>query len=151
MTSDAEFLAEFEAQRWPLERWRHRDHVRLAYLYARDLSFEAAAEKLRTGIKAHNKAHGIADTPTSGYHETMTLAWLKLVCLVLAQYGPEADGESFCEAHPELMQKKTLRLFYSRDRFMSPEAKTSFVEPDLAPLPRPQRSRASEPAPGEPA
>ena len=36
-------------------------------------------------------------------------------------------------------QEKTLRLFYSLDRFMSAEAKHAFLEPDLAPFPRGRR------------
>lgn len=141
MAGDAEFLAEFEACRWPLDQWRHRDHVRLAYLYLRAHPFDEAARRIRAGIKAHNAAHGIPDLPTSGYHETMTIAWLRLVDLVLAEYGPEATGDAFCDAHPELSQKKTLRLFYSKELFMSARAKVELVEPDLAPLPRP-RTRA---------
>ncbi|MBL8880104.1 MAG: hypothetical protein JNG88_13380 [Phycisphaerales bacterium] len=136
MTSDAEFVRDFEEQRWPLDRWHHRDHVRLAYLFLRDGRFEQAAGRLRAGIKAHNAAHGIVDAPTQGYHETMTLAWLRLVEFVLAEYGPEENGDAFCDAHPELLQKKTLRLFYSKDLFMSPRAKVEFVEPDLAPFPK---------------
>ncbi|MBX3358532.1 MAG: alpha/beta hydrolase fold domain-containing protein [Phycisphaeraceae bacterium] len=135
MASDAEFLREFESQRWPLERWRHRDHVRLAYLCLRAGTFAAAADRVRSGIKAHNAAHGVPDGPVSGYHETMTIAWLRLVEVALAEYGPEATADAFCDAHPELMEKKSLRLFYSRDLFMSEQAKREFVEPDLAPLP----------------
>lgn len=152
MTSDATFIKEFEAQRWPLERWHHRDHIRLAYLYLRMYPFNEAAAKLREGIRAHNSAHGIPDAPTMGYHETMTIAWLRLVEAMLHEYGPPPPdttsgdtGEAFCDAHPELSQKKTLRLFYSKDRFMSPQAKTLFLEPDLAPLPKARRSRGTRP------
>jgi hypothetical protein len=136
MASDAEFLASFEAQRWPLDQWHHRDHIRLAYLYLRSLPFDQATDRIRAGIRAHNAAHGVPDQPTSGYHETMTIAWLRLVEVVLQEYGPEETADAFCDAHPELSQKKTLRLFYSKERFMSAEAKAVFVEPDLAPLPR---------------
>ncbi|MFN0135989.1 MAG: hypothetical protein ACKVS9_07710 [Phycisphaerae bacterium] len=139
MLSDDDFIREFEARRWPLERWHHRDHIRLAYLYLREETFDQAADRLRAGIKAHNAAHGIVDAPTQGYHETMTIAWLRLVEVILAEYGPEPTGEAFCDAHPELLQKKTLRLFYSKDAFMSPQAKAAFVEPDLAPLPKARR------------
>ncbi|MCI0365833.1 MAG: hypothetical protein L0219_18395 [Phycisphaerales bacterium] len=136
MASDAEFLEAFEARRWPRDQWHHREHIRLAYLYLRAYSFEEAVQRVRTGIKAHNAAHGVPDGPTSGYHETMTIAWLGLVEAMLAEYGPEENSEAFWDAHPELSQKKALRLFYSKERFMSPEAKTRFIEPDLAPLPR---------------
>jgi ribosomal protein S18 acetylase RimI-like enzyme len=136
MTADDEhFVTEFEALRWPLERWHHRDHVKLAYLYLIRYGLAEAAEQLRDGIKAHNAARGIVDSPTGGYHETMTQAWLRLINVVLCEYGPAESADAFCEAHPELSQVKTLRLFYSRERFMSARAKSEFVEPDLAPLP----------------
>ena len=130
------FVAEFEACRWPLERWHHRDHIKLAYLYLRRHRFEDAMAKLRAGIKAHNEAHGIPERLDSGYHETMTQAWLRLVQVALLEYGPAASSDEFYEHHPELSQKKVLRLFYSRERFVSREAKREFLEPDLAPLPR---------------
>jgi hypothetical protein len=37
--------------------------------------------------------------------------------------------------HPQLMSKHVLRLFYSPAGRMHPEAKATFIEPDLAPLP----------------
>src|SRR5690349_11412367 len=131
MDNDTEFIEKFEAQSWPPERWRHRDHVRLAYLYLRKFPFDQALERIRTGIKTHNAAHGVPDHDTSGYHETMTAAWLTLVDAVLQEYGSGETADAFDEAHPELSQKKTLRLFYSKDLFMSPRAKVEFVEPDL--------------------
>jgi len=38
-----------------------------------------------------------------------------------------------------------LRFFYTKERFMSPEAKATFLEPDLIPLPR-SRKCANPPA-----
>jgi len=135
MTTDREFIEAFEAKRWPLEKWRHRDHLRLAYLYLMAHGFDGALERLRSGIRAHNDAHGVVDSPTDGYHDTMTGAWLTLVKLVVDEYGPSADGEAFCDDHPELSQKKVLRLYYSKERFMSAEAKRSFLAPDLSAFP----------------
>lgn len=140
MTKDEAFLRAFEARRWPLEQWHHRDHIKLAYLYLCRFSLDEAAAWIRNGIKSHNEAHNIKDSPTSGYHETMTQAWLRLVDVILREYGPADNADAFFEQHPELSQKKTLRLFYSCERFMSAQAKVSFVEPDLAPLPVSRRS-----------
>lgn len=131
MTSDGEFIELFEAEKWPLDRWHHSDHIRLAYLYLIAHGFDGAMERLRTGIRRHNAAHGIVDAPTMGYHETMTRAWLTLVKMMVEEYGASSDGEAFVAAHPELSQKKTLRLFYSKDLFMSARAKVEWVEPDL--------------------
>lgn len=134
--SDDLFLEQFENKQWPLERWHHRQHIKIAYLYLRRYPFDEAMRRIRDGIRAYNDAHKISDTPMSGYHETMTQAWMRLVELVLKEYGAAESADHFFDAHPELSQKKTLRLFYSRERFMSAEAKQKFVEPDLAPFPR---------------
>ncbi len=136
MTDDETFLAEFEARRWPLEKWHHRDHLKLAYLYLLRFPLAEAAVKMREGIKAHNQARGIVDSQTSGYHETMTQAWLRLVAATIAEYGPAENADAFYERSPQLHEKKILRLFYSRELFMSPRAKREFVEPDLTGFPR---------------
>src|SRR6478609_9349612 len=59
MPNDQTFLQEFEVQRWPLDQWHHRDHLKLAYLYLRRYPLDEAAAKIRDGIKAHNAAHDI--------------------------------------------------------------------------------------------
>lgn len=136
MNDDEKFLAEFEACRWPHAQWHHQQHIKVAYLYLRRYPFDAAMSRIREKIKAHNAAHNVPDLPTSGYHETMTQAWMRLVYLTLCEYGPGETADSFYEQNPQLSQKKVLRLFYSRELFMSPRAKIEFVEPDLAPLPQ---------------
>jgi hypothetical protein len=140
MTDDDQFLADFEACRWPFDQWHHQQHIKVAYLYLRRYPFDVAMERIRERIKAYNLAHGVPDLPTRGYHETMTQAWLRLVLLTLQEYGPAETADRFYEQHPQLSQTKVMRLFYSRERFMSPQAKIEFVEPDLAPLPRSLKS-----------
>jgi hypothetical protein len=134
--SDSEYLRRFEDQSLPLDLWHHRAHLRVAYLYLARFPFEEALNKLRSGIRAYNAAHGIADTPSGGYHETMTCAWFQLVHTTLCQFGQATSAEAFFDAQTQLNDKRILLLFYSRDRIMSPEAKANFIPSDLAPLPR---------------
>ncbi|WP_395737012.1 hypothetical protein [Prosthecobacter sp.] len=133
--SDAEHLRRFEDQSLPLEEWNHRAHLKVAYLYLQGLPFSEALERLRSGIKSYNAAHGIMDTPTGGYHETLTQVWLQLVAATLHQFGPAESADAFFEAQTQLCDKRTPLLFFSRERLMSAEAKREFVEPDLAALP----------------
>jgi hypothetical protein len=140
MTDDEMFIAEFESQRWPLDKWHHRDHIKLAYLYLCRYPLEDAGARLAWMIRAHNAAHQLPESLTSGYHDTMTQAWLRLIHFAMCEYGLAESADAFYEAHPELWGTKTLRLFYSRERFLTPEAKARFVEPDLAALPRSGRS-----------
>ncbi len=140
MSDDEFFLEQFEAGLWPLEKWHHDQHLKLAYLYLRRHPFETALTRIREKIKAHNHVHNLPEGLTSGYHETMTQAWLRLVYFTLCEYGPAETADAFYESCPQLSQKKVLRLFYSRELFMSPRAKIEFLEPDLTPLPRSQRN-----------
>lgn len=134
--SDDEFLRQFQDQSLPHDQWNHRAHLKVAYLHLIRFPFDEALHRMRTGIRAYNAVHGIADTPTGGYHETMTQAWLQIVHTTLRQYGPAASADDFLDAQPQLTQKRILRLFYSSGRMMSPEAKATFILPDLAPLPQ---------------
>jgi hypothetical protein len=133
--NDDVLLEQFEATTFPFDEWHHRTHVKVAYLYAQRYGLAVASQKLRDGIRAYNAAHGIPDTPTRGYHETMTQAWLRIIHTTIEEYGPRATADEFVDLHPQLREKKILRLFYSADAFLSSRAKTEFVEPDLANLP----------------
>jgi hypothetical protein len=134
--NDEAFLQAFETRTFPFDQWHHDAHIKVAYLYLRRHPLKEAIEKMRAGIKAYNAAHKVPEGPDRGYHDTVTVAWLRLVHLTLCEYGPAESAACFYEQHPELSQKKVLRLFYSRGLIMSPQAKAAFVEPDLAPLPR---------------
>jgi hypothetical protein len=122
MIDDEHFLQQFENRTFPLDQWHHRAHVKLAYLYAIRFGHDIAAQKLRAGIKAYNAANQIVDQPTSGYHETMTMAWLHIIFTTIQVYGSCATADDFFDFHPQLGQKKILRLFYSPELFMSPAA-----------------------------
>ena len=133
--TDAEFLAAFEAAAISSDEWTHRDHIRMAFLYLRDHPWDAALEKIRTGIQRLNRANAVEETPVSGYHETVTVAWARVVATQLQHHGPVDDFETFAAANPHLLTKTLLRLYYTRARILTADAKATFVEPDLAPLP----------------
>ena len=136
VTEDDTFLERFEAALFPCSEWHHREHIRIGYLYLRRYPFETARARLHDKLEELNRVHQVPDLPDRGYHETMTVAWLRLVAATLSEYGPAETSEDFCQRNPQLLEKKNLRLFYSRDLMMSARAKREFVEPDLAPLPR---------------
>lgn len=148
---DAEHLRRFEDHSLPHEQWNHRAHLKVAYLYLQQFPFPEALERMRTGIKAYNAAHGIQDTPTGGYHETLTQVWLQLVSTTLRQFGPADTADAFFDAQSQLSSKRAPLLFYSRDLIMSAEAKRAFVAPDLAALPQPPATENLRAAPTAPA
>ena len=140
---DAELQTKFEDLSLPFDQWTHRAHLRIAFCYLRQHSFADALDRIRAGIKAYNAVNKVPENPTSGYNETTTVAFLRLVDATMRAYGgvmPTADSHAFCEMHPQLLHKHILRLFYSPQRRMHPQAKTQFVEPDLTALPDPKRA-----------
>lgn len=87
---------------------------------------ELALERMRAGIQALNAANGIPQTETGGYHETLTRFWLTLVRKHWA-------GE-WAPFWAVLGDKKLPLRHYSRERLMSREARSGWLEPDLQPL-----------------
>lgn len=135
MTETPITIKAFESQSIPPEAWNHRAHLTIAYLYLRAHPFEAAADRMRAGIKALNAAHGTPESLDRGYHETLTIAWLRVLDAMIRAHGPGAGPDDFLDSQPYLLNRLLLRLYYSRGRIMTHQAKRDFVEPDLAPLP----------------
>jgi hypothetical protein len=139
MEDDDAFLRRFEACGFRHEEWNHRCHVRMAYLYLRAHPFDEAVRRIRDGIQALNASHGDkvpTDVVDRGYHETLTVAWARIIGAAVARWGAETDFDSFAAKHPHLLQRTLTRMFYSRERMMNWTAKREFVEPDLLGLPQ---------------
>jgi hypothetical protein len=132
---DPTLLELFESCELRYDTWCHRLHVRVAYLFIRRDSFDEALRRFRAGVRAYNLAHEVPDHLTSGYHETLTVAWLRLISSRASGVPTTLDSNSFCEIHPELLEKTLLRKFYSTEQIVSQVAKREFVEPDLQALP----------------
>ena len=138
--TDADFTNAFEACLIPAADWKHRSHLKIAYLYLREHSFAEALNRIRAGIQRLNATTNTPDALDRGYHETMTVAWLKLVEFTLNEYGPAATADEFIDAQEHLLNRKALRFFYSRDHILTWKAKTEFVPPDITPLPQSRKT-----------
>lgn len=120
----------------PRERWTHAAHLTIALWYHLRLPWPDAEKLIRAGIKRFNTAHGIIATPTGGYHETMTLFWVRMVREYLD--AVRAEKLSVLTLFNKLIERygrKELPLeYYTRERLMSVEARANWVEPDLKEL-----------------
>jgi hypothetical protein len=126
--NDVEFLVAFEAG--TLESFRHRDHIRMCWLYLRRHGPEKGAPAVTEGIKRFAVVKGA----TGLFHETLTRAWLRLVEAALRQ-TPAGDFDAFVARHPQLADKETVYRHYRRETIAGAPARARWVEPDLAPLP----------------
>ena len=132
---DSAFIDAFERRALPFPEWCHAAHIRMAWIYLTRHGFDGALDRARRGIRAYNEANKVVDAPLSGYHETLTQAWLRVVNATIRGQDPCATSMDFLEAQPHLRVRTLLRVFYSKARMLSPEAKLTFLPPDLAALP----------------
>ena len=129
--TDAEFIRAFEACELSNESFHHRDHIRLAWIYLQRYAELEAREHMAGAIRKFAAHHGKSDK----YHETVTVAWLRLVANGIARMPPGSSFEQLTIAAPELLDKRTIEKFYSRAALASESARAFWVEPDLQPLP----------------
>jgi hypothetical protein len=129
--TDAEFVRAFEACELSNECFHHRDHIRLAWIYLQRYTELEAREHMAGAIRRFAAHHGKSDK----YHETVTVAWLRLVANGIARMPAHASFEELTGALPELLDKRTIEKFYSRQALTSDVARTTYIEPDLQPPP----------------
>jgi hypothetical protein len=125
----------FEDCTLPREEWTHAAHLTVALWHLLQFDWPEASAHVRARIKRYNAAHGILTTPTGGYHETLTLFWLRTVRRFLEAERNEARALVHLANELTATHDKGLPLsHYTRARLFSPEARAGWVEPDLIPL-----------------
>ena len=128
--------AAFTAGSLPKEEWTHRAHLLVALWQATRLPAAEALGAMRAGILRLNAAHGVVTTPSRGYHETITRAYMRLIVRFVED---EPEGTSWADRATRLMarhgEREHLLRYYTRDRLFSAEARFGWVEPDRAALP----------------
>jgi hypothetical protein len=94
---------------------------------------------MRTRIRAYNVASGVANTETSGYHETLTHFWLLIVAEFLRQRRPESPLAAAQQAVATFGEARALHtLYYSGDVVKDSAARLAWRAPDLLPIPNPE-------------
>lgn len=135
MKTDAEFWRAFVERSIGSSDFGHRAHVRAAYLVIKHHGFDHALPAMRSGLQELLEfARTQGYEPRTGYHETITMFWLRVVAHRMAQ-GEFADSNDFLDRSPELLDVRLMLRHYTKERLMSDEARRGFVEPDLAPMP----------------
>ncbi|OAN62690.1 hypothetical protein A7X12_21110 [Sphingomonas sp. TDK1] len=120
----------------PRADWTHEAHLAACcYLLSERGDLDVDAE-IGGIIRRFNESVGGVNDDSSGYHETITRAYVAGVRLYLAE-TPEGDLLARVNgllASPIGRRDWPLR-FYSRERLFSVAARKDFIDPDLAPLP----------------
>jgi hypothetical protein len=133
-TSDAEIrtlVESFEACSFHPSEFRHYQHLIVALWYVWHLSPGEAAAKVTRGIRRLAETYG-----KMGYHETITLFWLRIVSNFAAENRPTGSlTKTANELIDHCHDKNLIGQFYSAELLATDRAKAEWVEPDLKPLP----------------
>jgi hypothetical protein len=124
----------------PKERWTHAAHLAATLRLVR--TRDAGLERDLPGIiQTYNVAVGGVNDDTSGYHETITQAYLAAIrAFVAALPAGTRDADAVARLLETPMGDKAWPLtHWSRERLFSVEARRGWVTPDLKPLEHPPR------------
>jgi hypothetical protein len=128
-------VREFEACTLPRARWTHHAHLLVALWYLVRHDERDATLRIRAGIKRYNESQGIETTPTGGYHETITLFYIRVIKRFLLSANPDCTLTALADSLIAACGDKNLPLeYYSRERLMSARARSLWLEPDRKPL-----------------
>jgi len=108
----------------PKPEWTHEAHILACVSLVRRLGAPDALAVLRAAIPPYNEATGVANTPTGGYHDTITVYYVWAIDLLLAEGF--TVGELL--AHP-LVERTALLAWWDKDVLMSPGARASWLPP----------------------
>ncbi|MCL1473178.1 hypothetical protein LAY57_21175 [Argonema antarcticum A004/B2] len=122
----------FKECKLPQWEWNHQAHLTVALWFLFHYSEQEATHCIRVGIMRYNAAVGIQTTPNSGYHETITLFWIRIISEYLATEGAYSTMVDLANGLIQSYGNKNLPLeYYSRKLLMSWNARQNWVEPDL--------------------
>lgn len=124
--NDREFLAAFDAGMLDPAAFSHAQHVRAAWLCLRDDTRGDGLARVRRGLKqlAIRAGH------PGHYHETITVAFVRLIDRRMRELGPHTF-EEFERRAPEFFQdgKALLAEIYDEATLASEDARHRFVPP----------------------
>lgn len=128
--TDDELLEGFTSAR--MTPFRHRDHVRMTWIYLRRLGLDGALAAVSEGLRHFCIAHAHPEK----YHETVTRLYVYVIHERVSAPGAAQDWESFAAANPDLFENwgEFVARYYSQELLDSQLARETFVPPDRLPL-----------------
>jgi hypothetical protein len=142
--TDVELTRSLERGEIANESFHHLSHLHVAWVYLTESSgVEEAATKMRNTLQRFAASAGKSEK----YHETITLFWVHLLAGTRA-VGSRESLQQIVQANSRLLEKNFPLAYYSSKRLFSDKARSSWIEPDLKPLPVDATALRSSSSPG---
>ncbi len=128
-------VEKFKTATLPKVEWTHEAHLIIAIWHINNHELHDAISRLKSGIIILNSSHKTENTGNSGYHETLTIFWAKVISLFLSlnKNTPTEDVVSLFLTSK--LSERTLPFkFYKREELLSPEPRAIYILPTLRKL-----------------
>ncbi|MEP3247095.1 MAG: hypothetical protein ABJN40_20355 [Sneathiella sp.] len=128
MLSDNDFIKQLENCTLPADQFDHVGHLRIAWLYLRELEIKDAITKTANSIQNYASSLGAPKK----FHYTLTVVSL-FILKERMMSDPAGKFETFLENQPDLRShfKDLVHAHYSQERLSDSRAQESYIEPDL--------------------
>ncbi len=125
------------ARTLPKPEWTHAAHFAAALWLMRHRPAFDLPHVMPGFIRAYNEATGVANTGSSGYHQTITQASLRAARAEMARHDVEAPLHAVLNAllATKLGKSDWPLEYWSKDLLMSAGARLEWRDPDIKPLP----------------
>jgi len=128
---DVEFLKLFHEGALAGDEFRHRGHLRLAWLVLSRHSRIEAENIIAREIQLFAVAKGVSKR----YHDTLTRFWVRLVSHAMERVPEAGSIDALLTRFPFLLDKSLPYRHWRGEIFNSDRARAGWIEPDLVPLP----------------
>jgi hypothetical protein len=120
---------QFESKVLPLSQWTHHAHLSVGMYYLYNRTFHESLCLMKAHIICYNEATGGVNSSTGGYHETLTVFWLKILAGFLEARRNEPLFK-LCNAFLEnpLSSKEIPFQYYTKEKLFSVEARAMYLE-----------------------
>ena len=134
--SDTELAAlvrDFESGTLPKASWTHTAHLAVASYWLLHMPARDVLGRLRHAIRHINTQHGVANSPSSGYHETLTIFWVGVLSAYLrAECAGLTPAAAVTRAVRRFGDARDLpQSVYSFDLVKSSAARKRWIAPDV--------------------
>ena len=103
--TDAQLVDGFEDGSLPPERFGHREHLRVAWIYLARCGRVEAERRMQDGLRQFAARAGKAEK----YDAALTAAWVAVLADATAALGPATGFEALADARPELLDPRFVR------------------------------------------
>ena len=124
-----ELVSRFRARTLAKEEWTHEAHLTVGLWFVYHHDFFDALCQIKSGIITLNASFGGINDGNSGYHETLTVFWAKIMAEYVRLNELPFDETVNNFLSTPLTEKSLPFEFYERETLLSPPFRAVFHQP----------------------